>query len=39
VINLSGEARAILYGLVLILTILVLPQGVIGTLASWRRAA
>ena len=32
-------ARAILYGLVLILTILVLPQGVIGTLASWRRAA
>jgi branched-chain amino acid transport system permease protein len=38
-IDLSGEARAILYGLVLILTILILPQGIIGTLASWRRAA
>lgn len=38
-IDLSGEARAILYGLVLILTILILPQGLIGTLASWRRAA
>jgi branched-chain amino acid transport system permease protein len=38
-IELSGEARAILYGLVLILTILILPQGVIGTLASLRRAA
>src|SRR5262249_46726808 len=39
VINLSGEARAILYGLVLILTILVLPQGVSGALAGGRRAA
>jgi branched-chain amino acid transport system permease protein len=38
-IDLSGEARAILYGLVLILTILILPQGLIGTLAGWRRAA
>jgi branched-chain amino acid transport system permease protein len=38
-IELSGEARAILYGVVLILTILILPQGVIGTLTSWRRAA
>jgi len=37
-IDLSGEARAMLYGLVLILTILVLPQGVIGTITSWRRA-
>jgi branched-chain amino acid transport system permease protein len=37
-IDLSGEARAMLYGLVLILTILVLPQGVIGTIAGWRRA-
>ncbi len=39
IIDLSGEARAILYGLVLILTILILPQGVIGTLEGWRRAA
>jgi len=38
VIDLSGETRAIFYGLVLILTSLVLPQGIIGTLASWRRA-
>ncbi len=38
-IDLSGETRAMLYGLVLILTILIMPQGVIGTLASWRRAA
>lgn len=36
-IDLSGEARAILYGLVLILTILIMPQGVVGTFASWRR--
>jgi branched-chain amino acid transport system permease protein len=38
-IELSGEARAILYGLVLILTILIMPQGLIGTLAGLRRAA
>jgi branched-chain amino acid transport system permease protein len=38
-IELSGEARAILYGVVLVLTILILPQGVVGTLTSWRRAA
>jgi branched-chain amino acid transport system permease protein len=38
-IDLSGEARAMLYGLVLILTILVLPKGLIGTLPGWRRAA
>jgi branched-chain amino acid transport system permease protein len=39
VIDLSGEARAMLYGLVLILTILIMPQGLIGTFAGWRRAA
>jgi branched-chain amino acid transport system permease protein len=39
VIDLSGEARAMLYGLILILTILILPQGIVGTLAGWRRAA
>jgi branched-chain amino acid transport system permease protein len=39
VIDLSGEARAMLYGLVLIVTILMMPQGVIGTFAVWRRAA
>src|SRR5205807_1580777 len=38
VIDLSGEMRAIFYGLVLILTILILPHGIIGTLASRRRA-
>lgn len=39
VIDLSGEARAMLYGLVLILTILIMPRGVIGTFAGWRHAA
>jgi branched-chain amino acid transport system permease protein len=39
IIELSAEARAILYGVVLMLTILILPQGVIGSLASLRRAA
>ena len=39
VIDLSGEVRAMLYGLILILTILVMPQGIAGALASWRRAA
>ena len=38
-IELSAEARAILYGVVLIATILILPKGIVGTLASWRRAA
>jgi ABC-type branched-subunit amino acid transport system permease subunit len=38
-IELSGEARAILYGLVLILTILIMPRGLIGTLVGLRRAA
>ena len=38
-IELSAETRAILYGVVLIATILILPQGIVGTLASWRRAA
>jgi branched-chain amino acid transport system permease protein len=38
VIELSGEVRAMLYGIILILTILVMPQGIVGTIASWRRA-
>jgi ABC-type branched-subunit amino acid transport system permease subunit len=28
-----------LYGVILILTILVMPQGIVGTLANWRRRA
>ncbi|MEJ0070650.1 MAG: branched-chain amino acid ABC transporter permease [Pseudomonadota bacterium] len=39
VIDLSGEARAMLYGVILILTILIMPQGIVGALAGWRRAA
>ncbi len=38
-IDLSGEARAMLYGAILILTILLLPRGLLGTFASLRRAA
>ena len=38
-IDLSGEARAMLYGAILILTILLLPRGLVGTFASLRRAA
>jgi branched-chain amino acid transport system permease protein len=38
-IDLSGEARAMLYGAILILTILLLPRGLIGTITSLRRAA
>lgn len=37
VINLPGEVRAILYGLILATTILVMPRGIVGTLAGWRR--
>ena len=36
-IDLRGEARAILYGAILILTILVMPRGIVGTLRGWRR--
>jgi branched-chain amino acid transport system permease protein len=39
VIELSAEIRAMLYGLILILTILVMPNGIVGTLAGRRRAA
>ena len=39
VIDLSAEARAILYGAILILVILVMPRGIVGTLTVWRRAA
>jgi branched-chain amino acid transport system permease protein len=38
-IDLSGEARAMLYGAILILTILLLPRGLLGAIASLRRAA
>ncbi len=36
VIDLPGEARAILYGAILIFTILVMPRGIVGTLRAWR---
>jgi branched-chain amino acid transport system permease protein len=36
VIDLRAEARAILYGGILIFTILVMPRGVVGTLRAWR---
>ncbi len=39
VIELTAEARAMLYGAILILTILVMPRGIVGTVAGWRRAA
>lgn len=39
VIELSAELRVILYGLILILTILLMPNGIVGTLVSRRRAA
>jgi branched-chain amino acid transport system permease protein len=38
-IELSGEIRAMLYGVILILSILVMPNGIVGSLAAWRRAA
>ena len=38
-IDLSGEARAMLYGAILILTILLMPRGLVGAVASLRRAA
>jgi branched-chain amino acid transport system permease protein len=36
VINLRAEARAILYGAILIFTILVMPRGIVGTLRTWQ---
>ena len=38
-IELSGEIRAMLYGAILIVSILVLPNGIVGSLTGWRRAA
>jgi branched-chain amino acid transport system permease protein len=35
-IDLRGEARAILYGAILILAILIMPRGLVGTFRSWR---
>ena len=35
-IDLRAEARAILYGAILIFTILVMPRGIVGTLHAWR---
>lgn len=36
VINLRAEARAMLYGAILIFTILLMPRGVVGTVRAWR---
>lgn len=36
VIDLRAEARAILYGAILVFTILVMPRGIVGTLNAWR---
>jgi branched-chain amino acid transport system permease protein len=36
VIDLPAEARAMLYGAILIFTILVMPRGIVGTLNAWR---
>jgi branched-chain amino acid transport system permease protein len=36
VIDLRAEARAMLYGAILIFTILVMPRGIVGTLDAWR---
>jgi branched-chain amino acid transport system permease protein len=35
-IDLRAEIRAILYGAILIFTILVMPRGIVGTLNAWR---
>jgi branched-chain amino acid transport system permease protein len=35
-IDLRAELRAILYGAILIFTILVMPRGIVGTLNAWR---
>jgi branched-chain amino acid transport system permease protein len=39
VINVNAEARLLIYGLILILTILLMPRGIVGLLARRRRAA
>jgi branched-chain amino acid transport system permease protein len=39
VIAVNAEVRILIYGLILILTILVMPRGIVGTLARRRRAA
>lgn len=39
VINVSAEWRLLIYGLILILTMLLMPQGIAGVFARWRRAA
>jgi branched-chain amino acid transport system permease protein len=36
VIDLRAEARAMLYGAILVFTILVMPRGIVGTLNAWR---
>jgi branched-chain amino acid transport system permease protein len=36
VIDLRAEARAILYGAILIFAILVMPRGIVGTVLAWR---
>ncbi len=35
-IDLRAEVRAILYGAILIFTILIMPRGIVGTLHAWR---
>ena len=39
VINVNAEARILVYGLILILTILLMPRGIVGLLPRRRRAA
>jgi branched-chain amino acid transport system permease protein len=39
VINVNAEARLLVYGLILILTILLMPRGIVGLMARRRRAA
>ena len=39
VIDVNAEARLLIYGLILILTILLMPRGIVGILARRRRAA
>jgi branched-chain amino acid transport system permease protein len=39
VINVNAEARLLIYGLILILTILLMPRGIVGSLMRLRRAA
>ncbi len=36
VIDLRGETRAMLYGAILIFTILLMPRGVVGTMMQWK---